>query len=111
MKESWVNNGKTVSRANRITVEVLGRDAQRIVDEGKVGMWVTIEGYIRSEEYQGRTIIKVRTLNIDVWELYGEEKVRSSGEPAGPDVSKVQGKRRLSVEDSFARGQGIRGEE
>jgi len=68
MEESWTSKGKLCKRNNRITVEVLGRDARMVMDSARVGSWVTIEGYIRSEEYQGKTLTKIRTLNISVWE-------------------------------------------
>lgn len=84
MRESWTNaSGRQCSRNNRITVEVLGRDSSDVVDKARVGSWVTLEGYIRSEEYQGQTIMKIRTLNIRIWEYTDAEE--AAAEPRQGD--------------------------
>ena len=68
MKEGWINGaGKHCERKNRITIEVVGRDAERISREVKMGSFVTLEGYMRSENLKGQVMTKVRTLSIDVW--------------------------------------------
>lgn len=70
MVESWVDGdtGETKERHNRIMVEVLGRDAQRVAKEARLGAWVSLEGYLRSEVFKGENVIKVRTLSIKIWE-------------------------------------------
>lgn len=104
MEESWISGGQRRSRHNRITVEVVGRDARKVVDEARVGLWVTLEGYLRSEEYRGRTLIKVRTLNIMLWEhTDAEETVRASGDSARPDGAKASKGTRPPVENPFTR--------
>jgi len=66
--ESWVNpEGDLRARKNRVLVEVVGRDSERVATEAKLGAWVTIEGYIRSEQFKGQDTIKVRTLSIEIW--------------------------------------------
>lgn len=68
MTESWVNGqGELRERKNRITIEVVGKDATRAAEEVSLGSWVTLEGYVRSENFKGQTVIKVRTLQIHVW--------------------------------------------
>lgn len=66
--ESWVNGGQRKERKNRVQVEVVGRDAERVHGEARFGSWVTLEGYLRSETFKGQDLIKVRTFKIEVWE-------------------------------------------
>lgn len=69
MVESWLNaDGSHRERRNRIQVEVVGKDSAKIAMTAKLGSWVTLEGYIRSEQFKGQELIKVRTLAITVWE-------------------------------------------
>jgi single-stranded DNA-binding protein len=69
MVESWHNgDGSLRERKNRIFVEVVGRDSADVAEKAKLGSWVTIEGYIRSEQFKGQELTKVRTLAITVWE-------------------------------------------
>lgn len=66
--ESWKNgDGKDRDRINSPLVEVVGRDAVRIAHEARIGAWITLEGYIRTEEVKGQHVTKVRTLTITVW--------------------------------------------
>jgi len=70
MVEGWENaSGESKERKNRIAIEVVGKDSARVAAELRIGSWVTLEGYIRSENFKGREFIKVRTLTIDVWEV------------------------------------------
>lgn len=67
--ESWDNaEGERRERKNRVTIEVVGRDSDMVVEIAKVGAWVTLEGYIRSEIFKGDMHMKVRTLSIALWE-------------------------------------------
>lgn len=69
--ESWANaDGTQRARKNRVVVEVVGRDSAMALELARVGAWVTIEGYIRSEIFKGETLMKVRTLTIEVWEAH-----------------------------------------
>ena len=69
MVESWLNgDGDLRERKNRIQIEVVGKDSAKIADIARLGSWVTLEGYIRSEQFKGQELIKVRTLAITVWE-------------------------------------------
>lgn len=86
VEETWTSKGKEHSRSNRIAVEVLGKDAKAIAEEASMGMWATIEGYIRTEEYQGRTKVKVRTLNIEVW---SHETATAAGDRGRPQAANV----------------------
>ncbi len=90
VEESWTSRGKRCSRNNRIPIEVVGRDAEMTARDGAVGRWVILEGYIRSEEYQGRTLLKVRTLNIQIWDNHGEmeSSTRNSGSENAASASK-----------------------
>lgn len=70
MTESWVNDtGKTVERKNRIMIEVVGRDAEMAHREIKMGSFVTLEGFFRSDNAKGKVWTKVRTLSIDIWDI------------------------------------------
>lgn len=69
MVESWHNaSGELRERKNRVMVEVVGRDSEEVASQARVGSWVTLEGYIRSEQFKGSEFTKVRTLSITVWE-------------------------------------------
>lgn len=69
MVESWLNgDGSHRERKNRIYIEVVGKDSAEIAAKAKIGSWVTLEGYIRSEQFKGQELTKVRTLAIEVWE-------------------------------------------
>jgi single-stranded DNA-binding protein len=73
--ESWRNaEGELKERKNRITVEVVGKDSARVATVAHVGSWVTIEGYLRSEQFKGQDLIKIRTLSINVWGDVDEDK-------------------------------------
>ena len=64
--EEWEGrDGERKSHRNDVTVEVLGRDAESIFDKLSPGDWVTVDGYLRSEQYKGRTSLTVRVFNID----------------------------------------------
>ena len=76
MTESWENaQGEYRERKNRVIVEVVGKDSARVAEEARLGSWVTVEGYFRSEQFKGQELTKVRTLSINVW----KEK------PGGPE--------------------------
>jgi len=83
MVESWVNpDGETRARKNRVLVEVVGRDAERAAAEARLGCWVTIEGYIRSEQFKGQDLIKVRTLSIEIWgDMHDHRLATTDGDP------------------------------
>jgi single-stranded DNA-binding protein len=69
MVESWLNGDGTLrERKNRIQIEVVGKDSADVAKKAKLGSWVTLEGYIRSEQFKGQDLTKVRTLAITVWE-------------------------------------------
>lgn len=91
MTESWENAaGEYRERKNRITIEVVGKDSARIAEEVRLGSWVSLEGYIRSEQSKGQELMKVRTLSIDVWEeedTYGQR--RNSSHQRGGASSKI----------------------
>jgi len=66
--ETWKTGDGTVKeRKNRVQVEVVGRDAEKTYEEVKLGSWVTLEGYIRSEQFKGQDLMKLRTLSVHVW--------------------------------------------
>ena len=69
MVESWITGDGTLrERKNRIQIEVVGKDSAKVAKLAKLGSWVTLEGYIRSEQFKGQELIKVRTLAITIWE-------------------------------------------
>jgi len=69
MVESWLNtDGERRERKNRVTVEVVGKDSERVSKEAHLGSWICLEGYIRSENFRGQVLTKVRTLEVTVWE-------------------------------------------
>ena len=89
MVESWDDSsGQHKERKNVVTIEVAGRDAERIAAEAGFGSWVTLEGYLRSEYIRGECVIKVRTLRIDVWSTHdgSSDPVRGGDGPDAPGV-------------------------
>jgi len=80
MVESWLNpDGESRARKNRVLVEVVGRDAEKVAREAKLGSWVTLEGYIRSEQFKGQDLTKVRTLSIDIWGDMHDKRIAHDG--------------------------------
>ncbi|MHC4647370.1 MAG: single-stranded DNA-binding protein [Planctomycetota bacterium] len=68
--ETWASrNGESKSHRNDILVEVLGKEAQPAFDGLSPGDWVSVDGYLRSEQFKGRTVLSVRVYNIS----YGAE--------------------------------------
>jgi single stranded DNA-binding protein len=67
--ESWTTGtGETKERKNRIQVEIVGRDAEEAFEKIRLGSWVFIDGYIRSEVYKGQNLTKMRVFSYEVWE-------------------------------------------
>jgi len=63
--ESWESrNGDAREHRNEILVEVLGRDAQAVYDNLSPGDWVNVDGYMRSDQFKGRTAMSVRVYKI-----------------------------------------------
>lgn len=68
MTESWRDDqGVLKERKNRVIVEAVGRHSAMVSKRAKLGSWVTLEGYIRSEQFKGQDLLKVRTLSITIW--------------------------------------------
>lgn len=57
-------NGEAQVKANHIRVESLGKSAEPISRKVKLGKRYTVEGYIRSNEHDGRSVFCVRTFAI-----------------------------------------------
>jgi single-stranded DNA-binding protein len=69
MVEGWITGtGEWRERRNQILIEVVGKESGRVAKEARLGSWVTLEGYIRSEQFKGQTQTKARTLSVSVWE-------------------------------------------
>lgn len=63
--ETWESpDGEPRSHRNDIPVEILGKDAEDASKIIKPGDKVKIDGYLRSDQYRGRSILKVRGYNI-----------------------------------------------
>lgn len=75
--ETWVDgDGNQGEHKNRVVVEVIGRDSAWVKREASRGCWATIEGYVRTGVFKGQDVVKVRTLNINLWrpnEAYGSD--------------------------------------
>lgn len=84
--ESWRNAEQEYrERKNQITVEVVGRDSAYVAKAAKLGSWVTLEGYIRSEQSKGQDLVKVRTFTVTVWEgPDGMERAQASSDEREP---------------------------
>jgi single-stranded DNA-binding protein len=92
--EGWYNDrGEWRERKNYALVEVLGRDAEWVGATVKPGSWVSLEGYLRSEQVKGQEVTKVRTLAIDVWGHNHAEK-NSRGAPDRVSDAEVAGDER-----------------
>jgi single-stranded DNA-binding protein len=91
MVESWTNDdGEQRDRKNRITVEVVGRDAGYVAATAKVGTWATIEGYLRSEQFKGQDLIKIRTFSIHLWEAHDGTSREAAGGHRGEPVAPLE---------------------
>ena len=77
--EQWRDDdGKPKTRNNLLPIEVIGRDSEEAFARARPGLWVTIEGYVRSDIVKGQNVHRVRTFNIHIWE--------HNAEPAGPSI-------------------------
>lgn len=89
--EQWESrDGDQRNHRNEVVVEVLGRDAQAAFDNLNPGDWVSVDGYLRSDYYRGKSSLSVRVYNIS----YGE-----SANVDGGEAEKAPGKLRFSVRD------------
>jgi hypothetical protein len=80
MTESWRNAaGEHCERKNRVIVEVVGRDSAYVAQHGKLGCWVTLEGYFRSEQFKGQDLTKIRTFSIQIWGAPDVQQPEESG--------------------------------
>ena len=72
VRETWRNmNGDLQSRDNLLKMEALKKNAHWVKTHVKVGHRYCIDGYIRSEDLDGREDIKVRILHIEKEETDG----------------------------------------
>lgn len=73
--ESWTSrDGEIKTHRNIVTVEVLGRDSQMAFDRLHPGSHVAVDGYIRSAQLGGRTVMTVRVYNIEFGESVSKEE-------------------------------------
>jgi single-stranded DNA-binding protein len=67
--ESWTSgSGELKERKNRIQVEIVGRDAEKAFEQIRLGTWIFLDGYIRSEVYKGQDLTKMRVFSYEAWE-------------------------------------------
>jgi len=72
--ERWASRtGEVREHKNVIPVEVLGKDAEDVHEALSPGDKVFIDGYIRSNQFQGRDVITIRAFRI------GYEKKEKNG--------------------------------
>lgn len=82
--ETWIGpNGEEKTHRNDILIDVVGKEAIRAYDTLKPGDVVSVDGYLRSEQFKGRTVISVRVYNIN----YGEEQIGYETTTSGEDAS------------------------
>lgn len=78
--ESWVDtDGTQKQRRNVIPVETLGRAAEYVLEHATLGVWATVDGYLRSELAKGQTIIRIRAYSITIWRMDGSSSTSPSG--------------------------------
>lgn len=70
--ETWVDpDGVKCQRRNVIPIEALGKAAEYVLEHAQVGLWVSIDGYLRSEQVKGQTIIRIRAYSVTIWRMDG----------------------------------------
>lgn len=75
--EEWSTaSGERKAHRNDITIEVLGKEAERACELLSPGDRVSIDGYIRSETFKGRQQLRIRVFNISY------ERSVNHGEPS-----------------------------
>lgn len=63
--ETWASpTGERKEHRNDIPVEVLGKEAEAVCAKLSPGDFVSIDGYLRSEQFKGRTQLRIRVFNI-----------------------------------------------
>jgi single-stranded DNA-binding protein len=64
-------DGRAASHSNNITVEVLGKNADKYSSELKIGTRCNVVGYLRVDELKGQEKMRVRAFRIE--DLSGDE--------------------------------------
>ena len=62
--ESWDTPNGPKTHRNDICVEVLGKEAESVYENLSPGSWVHVDGYLRSEQFRGQTVTRVRVFKI-----------------------------------------------
>lgn len=63
--ETWGSpTGERKQHRNDIPVEVLGKEADAACEKLSPGDWVSVDGYLRSEQFKGKTQLRIRVFNI-----------------------------------------------
>ena len=63
--ETWESKcGETKSHRNDILIEILGKEADSAYSNLSPGKWVSVDGYLRTEQFKGKQQTKVRVYNI-----------------------------------------------
>ena len=63
--EKWDSpTGERKQHRNDIPIEVLGKEAEPAFVSLSPGDWVSVDGYLRSEQFKGRTQLRIRVFNI-----------------------------------------------
>jgi single-stranded DNA-binding protein len=79
--ETWESSqGEARFHKNDILIEVIGKEAEASNANLSPGQWVSIDGYLRTEQFKGQLQIKVRVYNIIYEEMHEE---RDGSETAG----------------------------
>jgi single-stranded DNA-binding protein len=80
--EEWTTlSGEQRSHRNDIVVEVLGKEAENICGLLSPGDWVSVDGYMRSETFKGKSLLRIRVFNISYERSVNHGE--SSGKMAG----------------------------
>ena len=69
--ESWGSPDHPRYHPNVLTIEILGKDSER-AREFKVGDWVTVDGYLRTEVRGPGEDVRIRTFSVKGFDPTGE---------------------------------------
>ena len=82
--ESWADDsGVLKERRNVFVIETLGRDAEYVYREARLGRMVTVDGYLRSDVVKGQNVIRIRTFHIHIWDYDHANRTPGSSDPDG----------------------------
>ena len=88
--EKWESkSGEPRSHRSDIDIEVVGKQHEEVYENVRPGDWVQIDGYFRSEQFNGSTVITVRVFNIIYQEHHDKDESRRDESTMGGPQAKT----------------------